>query len=205
MHKDLIITISREYGCGARHVGKRLAEKLGVPYYDAHIINMAAERSGLTPEFIKRTEQRQTGGIFYGASAAMGTAGGLLHGGTSLADQVYLAQFSAIREIAEKGSCVIVGRCADAILKDDYRILSVFLHADFEKRVKRAVEVYGVDPEKAEKIVKDTDRARSRHYKHYSDLKWGVADNYDICMDMGTFTFDGAVRLLADSIEVMNK
>ena len=71
--------------------------------------------------------------------------------------------------------------------------------------MKRAVEVYGVDPEKAEKIVKDTDRARSRHYKHYSDLKWGVADNYDICMDMGTFTFDGAVRLLADSIEVMNK
>jgi len=205
MHKDLIITISREYGCGARHVGERLAKKLGVPYYDEHIINMAAERSGLTPEFIQRTEQRQAGGVFFGAAHAMGNAGSIFHGGTSLADQVYLAQYSAIREIAEKGSCVIVGRCADAILRDDYRILRVFLHADFEQRVKRAIEVYGVDPEKAEKMVKDTDRARTRHYKYYSDLKWGVADNYDICMDMGTFSFDGAVGILADCIDAMNK
>ena len=200
MHNDLIITISREYGCGARHVGERLAKKLGIPYYDAHIIEMAAELSGLAPDFIKRTEQRQTGGLFFS-----GGAGSIISGGTSLADQVYLAQFTAIREIAEKGSCVIVGRCADAILRDDYRILRVFLHADFDQRVKRAIEVYGVEPDKAEKMVKDTDRARTRHYKHYSDLKWGVADNYDICMDMGTFTFDGAVQILADCINVMNK
>lgn len=203
--KDIIITISREYGCGAREVGEKLANKLGIPYYDKHLVEMAAQRSGLTPEFIERTEQRSTGGIFYGTNTAVGSMGGVVPGGSSLADQVYLAQFGTIREIAAKGSCVIVGRCADAILRDDYKCLNIFLHADFQKRVERAVKVYGLDPDKAERIVRDTDKARARHYKYYSDLKWGAADNYDISMNMASFSIDGAVEILADSIKALVK
>ena len=141
MKQQVIITISREYGCGAREVGDRLAKRLGIPYYDRDLVQKAAGRSGLTPEFIEKTEQRNTGGVFYGTNAAVSTMGGVFPGGsTSLADQVYLAEFSVIREIAEREhSCVIVGRCADAILKNDYRCLNIFLHADFDKRVERAV------------------------------------------------------------------
>ncbi|MGI6029486.1 MAG: AAA family ATPase [Candidatus Heteroscillospira sp.] len=202
--KDIIITISREYGCGAREVGEKLAKRLGIPYYDKHLVEMAAQRSGLTPEFIEKTEQRNTGGVFYGGTA-MNSMGGVMNGGTSLADQVYLAQFGTIREIAAKGSCVIVGRCADAILKDDYKCLNIFLHADMEKRVERAVKVYGVDPDKAERVVRDTDKARAKHYKYYSDRKWGEADNYDITMNISSFSIDGAVDILADSIRAMKK
>ncbi len=203
--KDVIITISRQYGCGAREVGEKLAKKLGVPYYDKHLVELAAQRSGLTPEFIEKTEQRSTGGVFYGTNTTVGTMGGVVTGGTSLADQVYLAQFSTIREIAAKGSCVIVGRCADAILREDYRCLNIFLYADLQKRVERAIKVYGVDPDKAEKTVKDTDKARAKHYKYYSDLKWGAADNYDISMNMASFSIDGAVEILADSINALIK
>ena len=204
--KQVIITISREYGCGAREVGERLAKRLGIPYYDRDLVHKAAERSGLTPEFIEKTEQRNTGGVFYGTNAAVSSMSGVLPGGTSLADQVYLAEFSVIREIAERDhSCVIVGRCADAILKNDYRCLNIFLHADLQSRIKRAVEVYGVDPDKAERIVRDTDKARAKHYKYYSDQKWGAASNYDISMNMAAFTIDGAVQILADCVSAMTK
>ena len=207
MKQQVIITISREYGCGAREVGDRLAKRLGIPYYDRDLVQKAAERSGLTPEFIEKTEQRNTGGVFYGTNAAVSTMGGVFPGGsTSLADQVYLAEFSVIREIAEREhSCVIVGRCAGAILKNDYRCLNIFLHADFDKRVERAVKVYGVPADKAERIVKDTDKARAKHYKYYSDQKWGAANNYDISMNMAAFSIDGAVQILADWVEGMMK
>ena len=100
---------------------------------------------------------------------------------------------------------MIVGRCADAILKNDYRCLNIFLHADFDKRVERAVKVYGVPADKAERIVKDTDKARAKHYKYYSDQKWGAANNYDISMNMAAFSIDGAVQILADCVESMMK
>ena len=201
--EDIIITISREYGCGAREVGEKLAKKLGIPYYDKRLVDLASERSGLTPEFIERTEQRATGGIFYGINSTVGTMGGVVPGGTSLADQVYLAQFGAIREIASKGSCVIVGRCADAILKSDYKCLSVFLHAPIEQRKKRAIAVYGIDPDEVEHIVKETDKARAYHYKYYSDKKWGTASNYDISMNMAKFTINGAVSVLCNVLETV--
>lgn len=202
--KNLIITISRQYGCGAREVGEKLAQKLGIPYYDKHLVDLAAERSGLTPEFIEKTEQRNTGGIFYGTNT-VGAVGSVLAGGTSLADQVYLAQFTVIREIAAKGSCVIVGRCADAILREDYPCLTVFLHADLQKRIERAILAYGIDTDKAERVVRDTDKARAKHYKYYSDRKWGAADNYDISMDIGAFSIDGAVQILSDCVSALNR
>lgn len=201
--ENVIITISREYGCGARAVGEALATRLGIPYYDRNLVDIAAERSGLAPEFIEKTEQRTTGGFFYSMNSTAGVLSGAAPGSKSLADQVYLAQFGAIREIAAKGSCVIVGRCADAILKDDYNCLRIFLHADFEDRVKRAVEVYGIDAQEAPRILKDTDKARARHYKYYSDQKWGAASNYDISLNMALFTIDGAVKMLADAVAGM--
>ncbi|MGE4353071.1 MAG: AAA family ATPase [Oscillospiraceae bacterium] len=201
--EDIIITISREYGCGAREVGETLANKLGIPYYDKRLIKIAAERSGLAPEFIEKTEQRAAGGIFYGINSTESTVGGVVPGGTSLADQVYLAQFGAIREIAAKGSCVIVGRCADVILKDDYKCLNIFLHAPLEQRIKRAVEVYGINPNGAAHTVRETDKARSRHYKYYSDKKWGNAENYDISMNMEKFSINGAVRILLKALDTM--
>lgn len=202
--KDIIITISREYGCGAREVGEKLAKRLGIPYYDKRLVDIAAERSGLTPEFIERTEQRNTGGLFYGVNTTVNSLGAV-SGGTSLGDQVYLAQFGAIREIASKGSCVIVGRCADVILKKDYTCLSIFMHADIEKRIDRAIKVYGIEPDKAERTVKDTDKTRAKHYKYYSDQKWGVASNYDISMNIDAFTIDGAVDILVDCVAALDK
>ncbi len=192
---DVIITISREYGCGARNVGQRVASKLGIGYYDRDIIELAAKNSGFSEEFIEKSEQRNISGISPWAENVDKNSSAF-----SLSHQVYLAQFSAIREIASKGSCVIIGRCSDAILKSGYKRLSVFLHASIEDRIKYAVENYNVNEHGAVNKVKKIDAERAAHYNYYSDKEWGVCKNYDLSINMSNFSVEGACQIIINGL-----
>ena len=180
-----IITIGREYGSGGRTIGKLVAQKLGVPYYDRELVDEAAKHSGLAVEAIEENDQIVTRSFLY--DLAIGTSYGYVNqtgASLDLNTQVFLAQRDVILKFAET-PCVIVGRCADYILRDRSDVLRVFIYADKKSRVKRIVEEYGEDPSKAEKLMTQSDKRRARHYEEFTDSIWGARRNYDMLLNSG--------------------
>jgi len=172
----MIITIGREYGSGGRVIGKLVAEKLGVPFYDKEILTRAAEESGLCAEVFERHDEKASmGGLL--TSAQMGAAGGLQ---MPLNQRVFLAQFDAITKLASEGDCVIVGRCADYVLKDLPNVTHVFLYASLEKRIERIMQVENVDRDTARDLIRKTDKQRKNYYNFFADGNWGLRSNYDL-------------------------
>ncbi len=205
-----IITISREYGSGGHTIAKLTAEKLGLSFYDSEIIDMAAKDSGLSPDFIKKTEQSISSGLLYtlllGASyAAPGTSGLRTSANvptTPLADQVFNAQRNVIIELAKKGPCVIVGRCSDYILRncpeiDRSNLLNVFVYAPLADKVKRAIEQKGLDPASAEKEVKLIDKRRANHYNTFTERTWGKRDHYDLLINSSLLGLEKSADFIA--------
>ncbi|MBO4385980.1 MAG: cytidylate kinase-like family protein [Treponema sp.] len=209
-----IITVGREYASGGRTIARLVAEKLGIPFYDNEIIDKAAEDSGLSPDFIKKTEQNLSSGLLYslllGASyAAPGTAG--ISAGASvpalpLADQVFNAQRKVIIDFAKKGPCVIVGRCSDYVLRhceevDKQDILNVFVYAPLAFKVNRAIETKGLDPKTAEREVKRIDKCRANHYNTFTERTWGKRDHYDILLNSSLLGLEKSADLLVDIVK----
>lgn len=192
-----IICISREYASGGREIGERLAKILNLPFYDRTIVDQAAVASGLSPEFIEQEEQRFRNHVLFGLS--MGSHA-VTPPGASLSDQVFAAQREVILKAAEQGPCVIVGRCADYILRDHPNLFTVFISANQEYRKQRAVEQYGCQPEKVEKILHTMDKNRGRHYHYYTDRTWGDRSLYHIMVNAGTLGPDLCVELLANAV-----
>lgn len=195
-----IITIGREYGSGGRTIGKKVAEMLGIGYFDRELIDEAAKESGLSAEFIEKTEQSLTGSFLY--NLAMGNSysyGMLSPAGTNvlpLTMQVFLAQQQAVLKFAEK-PCVIVGRCADYILRDRDDVLKVFVYSTDEKRIERAVNEYGLDAKKAREQIARSDKGRSRHYSTFTDWDWADRSHYDLMINSGVMGIDAAADLIA--------
>ena len=186
-----IITISREFGSGGRFIGEEVAKKLGIAYYDKNIINEIAEKSGLSPEYVQESaELSPKKGLFAYAFAGRDITG------KSVEDMVYEAQRKVILELAEKESCVIIGRNADFILRDWNDVLNVFIHADFEYRKNRVVSVYGQNEFAPDKRIKEKDKRRIAYYKYYTDRKWADAKNYQLCLDSGVLGIDKCVELI---------
>lgn len=185
-----IITISREFGSGGRTIGKALAEKLGIPCYDSEIIEKVAEKSGFDKEYIADK------GEYVRKSHLTGIFRSNYYYKSSDEDIIRDIQTKLILEIAEKESCVIVGRCADYILKDRDDILKVFICSDKESRAKRIVEVYGEKDESPEKRIRDKDKRRASYYQFYTDMKWGDAANYDICLNSAKLGFENCADIL---------
>ena len=192
-----IITISRECGSGGRRIGKLLAEKLGYTYYDKELIDRVAKESGLAKEFVEEQGEHITGSLLFNIASNM-TYAGMVFGGNMLPlqDQLFVVQSDIIKDIANKENCVIVGRCADFILKDYPDSLHVFIHADMAQKAERAVAEYGFAKEDVEKTLRKRDKARANHYKYYTDYEWGRAQNYDMTLNSGTFGVEGCVDLL---------
>lgn len=189
-----IITISREFGSGGRTVGKELAARLGISCYDHELIEKVAQESGFVKEYIsEKGEYTQKGGWLAHAFSDRS-----YHSGPNNQDYIWSIQCRIIKELAEKESCVIVGRCADYILRDSADCLKVFIHADLEKRAKRIVERYGESGEAPEKRLRDKDKRRSAYYNFYTDIKWGDVRNYHITLDSGVLGIDKCVDILAD-------
>ena len=188
-----IIAISREFGSGGRTIGKELAAKLGIHCYDAEILEKIAEQSGFTREYVAEHGEYAAGGNWLTQAFSARD-----YNGHSYQDDLWALQRKIIQELAEKESCVIVGRCADYILRNDPNCLRVFIHADMESRTKRIVEQYGERPESPEKRLKDKDKRRATYYQFYTDMKWGNVANYDITLNSGALGIDKCVEILAN-------
>lgn len=188
-----IITISREFGSGGRTIGKQVAERLGIAYYDKELIEKISEGTGFSREFIQEYGEHAPGTNIFSYSFLGRSATGV-----SLQDQIWMEQRKIIRELAEKEPCVIVGRCADYILRDRTDCLNVFIHADMDKKVERIVKLYGETADKPEKRLRDKDKKRSVNYHYYTDQEWGKAENYHLCLDSGAFGIDKCVDMIVD-------
>ena len=187
-----VITISREYGSGGRAIGEKLAKELGIPFYNKELILMAAKESGLSEEYIKKAEQQKSTSFLYG----------LYMGAQQLPmnDQIFLIQSKIIREIAEKGPCVIVGRCADYVLRERKDLLSVFIHAPLSFRAQRVQKVYEKTASNIEDFVRKKDKKRAAFYNYFSQNKWGDARHYHLAIS-SVYGVDFAVEVLKHAAE----
>jgi cytidylate kinase len=179
-----IITISRQYGSGGREIGAKLAEKLQIPFYDNEIISRAAKESGFSEAAFENAESKATNSLLYSLAMGMNAYGNQDIGFThlSLDDQLYLAQSTVIRKVAAEGPCVIVGRCADYVLRDLENVVNIFIWADISARIKRAVELYHLNPNKAEEEILRSDKRRANYYNYHASEKWGRAENYHLSL-----------------------
>lgn len=168
--KHVVVTISREYGSGGRYVGRLLAEKLGISFYDKELISLSAKESGLSKEYIETIDEKNT---------TMKTE-------SNNDDRLFIAETKVIKDLAKKSSCVIVGRCADYILKDNKDVVKVFLYSDEKSKEKRAAKYYNIDKNKASKFIKDINKKRSKHYKYYTGRDWNSRNNYDLLINVDT-------------------
>ena len=194
MGKIKIITIGREYASGGRAVGKLISEKLGIPFYNKEILHMAAENLNMSAEDVKYADETAANSLLYSMSLMSN-----LSMGTTLPinDRIYIEEREVIKKLAQQGPCVIVGRCADSILRDIRDdVLNVFIYADSESRAKRAVEEYGESPESVYQRRRKHDKKRSTYYNLNTGQKWGAKDNYDLCLNSAKI----GIEMCADSI-----
>lgn len=198
MKENLIITISRQYGSGGRELGQKLAERLGIPYYDKELIILAAERSGYARSLFEEADQKASNSVIFSLMRAGSMANTY---DMPLNDKIYLIQSSVIQQVARKGSCVIVGRCADYVLQDKFPCLNVFIHAGLQQRMDRAVRLYGLSPDDVQSTLLRTDKRRETYYNYYTGRKFGDARNYTLSLDSLGVGIDNAVRVLADYVE----
>ncbi len=196
-----LVTVSREYGSGGRIIGKLLAEKLGVPFYDKEIIDMAVEESGYAREMLENAELQAKSSFAYSLSSALSFNESLRTETISVKDKLFLAQFRVINEIGEKGEGVIVGRCADYVLKDMPGVTNVFIYGDFEDRLRRVTEKYGEEPEKAKELIHTYDKARQNYYSYHTGQRWGDYRNYNLAINSGYIDEDEAAKLIMEYIE----
>lgn len=186
-----VITISRQFGSAGRSIGKTVAEKLGYEYYDKEIIERLAEQTGLSKSYIENTgEYASSTNIFSYVFV------GRTIEGQPVGDYLWQKQRELILEIAEKDNCIIVGRCADYILKKCEDALHIFIHADQEKRAKRIVELYGETNVNPEKRLMDKDKKRAANYKYYTNHTWGMSENYNISLDSGVIRIDECIDII---------
>ncbi len=188
--KNTIVTIGRQYGSGGRMIGMKLAEELGVKCYNSELLVEAAKESGLCREIFEKNDEKPISAFLSFSPTAYGSDQ------MPLNHRVFLAQMQTIRNLAEQESCVIVGRCADYVLRDYDGVVNIFVHAPLEDRMKRVIERDGIAPGKAEKRVKRIDRERASYYNFYSTKKWGAAESYDLCINSSTFGIDGCVKII---------
>ena len=198
-----VITIGRQTGSGGRLIGKALAEKCAIPYYDRELLERAAKDSGLCREIFENHDEKPTNSFLY--SLVMDSSFGLSGSAYSempLNHKVFLAQFETIRRIASEGPCVMVGRCADYALENTPDFISVFIHGKLEDRIHRLMEEYSVGENKAEEMIIKTDKSRSSYYNYYTNKNWGDADSYHLSLDSSVLGIDGCVELILNAIEI---
>ncbi len=193
--KHIVITIGREYGSGGRLIAKRLSEEMGITFYDKQLITEVAKKTGFSENFIRDTEhQRPTNSFLYDLYTTVATP--------SVPDQVFIAQAKVIKAAAARESCVIVGRCADYILREEPHVLKVFVNAPLDQRIKRAREEYGVTEANLESYVIRQDKARASYYNYFATGRWGQSREYDLCVN-SRIGIDTAVKVIKAAAQAM--
>ena len=195
-----IITISREFGSGGRTIGRKVAEELGIPFYDKELVDQIALESGFAPKFVEEHGEHSPGrSLFSYAFAPQGVPG--IMNGLSTADFLWNIQCSVILQLADKGPCVIVGRNADYILKDRPDCLHAFIHASMPYREDRIVRLYGESEKSPAARLQEKDKRRRVNYQHYTGRSWGQAQNYDICLDSSSIGIDHCAQIIIDLVK----
>ena len=202
--KHVVITIAREYGSGGRIIGKILSEELGIAYYDRQLLQLASDDSGINEELFANVDEKlKTTPLFRIAKK--------VYNGELITpdredfvsnDNLFNYQAKIIRELAEEESCVIIGRCADFVLKDNPNVLRVFVHADEEKCLERAKETRPMPAKELRKHIADVDKRRAAYYKYYTGREWNDARNYDICLDSSKIGYRGCVDAIKNMLEI---
>ena len=199
--KNRVICIGRKFGSGGHDIGKMLAERLNIPFYDKNLIELASQRSGLNPEMLERGEERKTNQWLY---AGMTNANGMTMNSLPPTEITFALQRDIIMDAAKEGDCVIVGRCSDVILRAmDVKVLSVFIAAPFEDRVQRKMKIENLDEKTTSALVRKTDRRRRAYYNYNTGLEWSAPDNYDLCINSSSVGIEQAVKMLAELYEKM--
>lgn len=193
--KNIVITIGREFGSGGREIGCKLSEKLGLPFYDKELISRVAEKIQCGEGAIEFYEEKAPA-LLFAPNSLFATYE------MPMSDKIFIAQSHVIEEIASKESCIIIGRCADHILKDNPNLFSVFIHADIESRIERKSKIVtDIPKDKMKAHILGIDKKRAKYYGYYTDSKWGMASTYNLSLDSGMFGIDGCVDIIAQSIE----
>lgn len=199
---NTIITIGRQFGSGGREIGKKISEKLGISFYDKELLNRAAADSGICRELFE-THDENAKNTFW--SSLVSTPDALGYPPTDffampIHHKVFQAQFNTIRQIANEGACVIIGRCADAALADNENVLSVFIYADKDARIDRIAKKHEITVDAAKDMIKKTDKQRAAFYNYYTSKKWGDLKSYDLTLNSSVFGIDGCVDLIIESL-----
>lgn len=206
MSCNKIITITRQFGSGGHDIGKALSEKLDIPFYDKELISIAAKESGIAPEVFETVDEKATNSLLYSLSMGFNhySNGFTATEDLPFNDRLYILQHKIIKELAEKENFVVVGRCADYVLRENPHVVKVYIYADIESRIKRAVERHDIDSVRAKQAVVKADKNRANYYSFYSGKKWGLADNYDLCINSTNLTVDQAVEIILSYINIIN-
>lgn len=200
---NVIITIGRQFGSGGRHIGELVAKELGIPFLDEELITLAADNSELCKEAVAEADERSANSLLY--TLAMGSSA-MLHTSTyhmPVNDKVFLVQSEIIRDAATKGSAVIVGRCADYVLRDHPHLLSVFIYAENEFRVNNVATRGSITKAEAQSLITKTDRRRANYYNFYTGNRWGIMENYDLAIDASKLGAEKTAKLIADYAKMM--
>ena len=197
---SLVITIGRQFGSGGRNVGEKVAEYFNIPFYDKELVEMAAQKSNLSQEALKEVDEHATNSFLYSLASGNYSLRGInapIYYEMPINDKLFIAQAEVIKEIAKKGSCVIVGRCADDVLENEnVNLLNVFIHGSVDYRAGRVMDALGLKQNKARDKVIKTDKQRRTYYDYYTSKDWGVMSNYDLCINAETFGIEGAANLI---------
>lgn len=196
LDKQIVIVLSREYGSGGRYVGRLIADKLGIKLYDKEFVIKVAEETGLAEEYIEENEQKRT---------ILSQLNNGYYSEFNNSDELFAKESELIREIADKESCVIIGRCADSILADKNNVVKVFIYSDMENKIKRATTYYGMNKEKAKKEINRIDKQRGNHYKYYTGKEWKDFANYDICVNSDALGVEKTADMICEMVEEKEK
>lgn len=197
MAKRIIVTIGRQFGSGGHEIGKMLAERLKIPFYDKELLALASEKSGLSHELFQNNDERPINSLLYALSVnpyAMGHVPGAEQ--MPIPQKLFLAQFDTIKSLAAQGGCVFVGRCADYVLRDDPDCVNIFIHAPLEDRIQRIKQRQELSSEEARNLLLKTDKKRAAYYNSYADRKWGATENYHLSFDSSRLLPEQAVGLI---------
>ena len=197
MSTKTIITIERQYGSGGHLIGQKLADDLGIPFYDGELIKVAAKESGICEELFETHDEKPTNSFLYSLVMDTYSMGyGNTYTDMPINHKVFLAQFDAIKKIADEGPCILVGRCADYALESYKNVVTVFIHADLNARIRRIARIYDLTDAKAKDLIVKTDKKRASYYNYYTNKKWSDAESYELCVNSGELGVEGTAKMI---------
>lgn len=202
MKTNTIITIGRQYGSAGREIGYKLAEDLEIKLYDKEMLSRAAKESGICEEIFETHDEKPTNSFLYSLvmdTYSMGYTGST-YTDMPINHKVFLAQFDAIKKIADEGPCILVGRCADYALESYENVVSVFIHADLDVRIRRIARIYDLPDNKAKDIITKTDKKRASYYNYYTNKRWSDAESYDLCLNSAELGIAGTAQIIEQYI-----